>query len=349
MFGCKRVAVEVGPAQRDHTQAEVGVDQPRCRLGLGDRFGRRHRRRICGRDRSGEVEEVGRGLGDRSVPWPLRGGVRVPERQVHLLVDGFVAGAELRPVDGHHRAALHRAAQVQRERLTDLGGGVDVLRAPEQPVEPAAEPAARRDTGGLRAHPVRHRGEVGQVRVRVADPLDDRDLAAVPTRLDRRERRVQARGTVQLERLAAADGERAVLRVVVTVVDRDHGVETIVPTEQAHHHEDAVVTADRGRCPGGRVVAEEQFVEQAPGAPGDQSGAEAHADHLQEAATVERGAVGRLGRVEMSGRVERRDVGVEHGTGSSGDLHVGQEQGDVHEAEPVRPRHRPGEVVQHLA
>ena len=137
------VAVEVAPTGAEYPQTEVGVDQSGHHLQLGDE---RHVRELIVRwdqrgERGGKVELVD--LRAAHSPTPSRGiaCAHAAQRRVDLLVAGVRRCTERRPSSGDRGAALYPSDEMQRHRLTDLRGGVEVLGATEVPIEPAAEPS----------------------------------------------------------------------------------------------------------------------------------------------------------------------------------------------------------------
>ncbi len=124
---------------------------------------------------------------------------------------------------------------------------------------------------------------------------------------------MQAEVAGDLQRLRSRHGETAALVVVVAVPDRNDGVEAVVPSEHAQHHEDAIRRSDGLGGPGRRVMTAHEGVEHARCAAGHHPGTDAHPDQLEEAPTIERGAIRRLDRMEVSEGVECGDVRVEHG------------------------------------
>ena len=116
---------------------------------------------------------------------------------------------------------------------------VGALAHSVQIIQVAAEPPvpdAALDAGGL---PNRHRGEVREVGVGIADPLHDGELTLVPAGLETFEVRVQAELIVERQHpLILSQGRSSV--VIGAVLKRDHGIESIVAAGQLHQHQDPV-------------------------------------------------------------------------------------------------------------
>ena len=249
------VAVEVAPAGFEHAEAEIGVDQMGGDLEPADEpVGRIGRKDRCQRRR--QVDLIAERARQRVVPRTAAGrrGDR-PDRVVHPEVLGRGATAEARTArwDGRRPALL--TEHVERHAGADRRRGVQVGPAGQVAVEPASDPSRARDPGADAAHPDRHRVEVAEVGVRVADALDDGQLAGVPEPLQRGEPRVETDSIVELQCLCGGDGERAVLRVVVGVGERHECVEAVVAAVHPDDQEDPLVRPD-GRCRPGLATAE---------------------------------------------------------------------------------------------
>src|SRR2546425_1043069 len=102
-----------------------------------------------------------------------------------------------------------------------MAGGVVVLR------DGLPEPAVLLLAVGIARLPDPDRVEVGEVRFRVADALDDRDLALIPEALDPAHRAVEAEARVERERGVRGARQRRPEVAQRQALERDDGLQTV--------------------------------------------------------------------------------------------------------------------------
>ena len=76
-------------------------------------------------------------------------------------------------------------------------------------------------------------------RVWVSDTADDRELSAIPKRLQPRQGGMETEAISERDGLGSGVGKRAPTLNVGTGIERDDGVQPVVSSVQSHHHEDA--------------------------------------------------------------------------------------------------------------
>ena len=268
LIGLAGVAVEVAEAGREDAETEIRVDQSCGDFELGDDFG--VGQLVVFRDdraeRGRQLELVDLRLADTAEP-RVRGADtgqvanRREQRSIRFgapLPRDTEAGSSGR--DGRCDRPL--ADHVQRNRVSDLGRREQILVPTEVAVEPTAEPAAAGEARRSTGHPLRHRVEVAELLLHVADALDDRQLVGIPEALELAEVGVQAGVRIERQGLFPWDRERTVLVVVAAIVDRDDRVESVVAAVHPDDDEDAVGRPDRTERPRRRIVAREDRVEQ---------------------------------------------------------------------------------------
>jgi hypothetical protein len=279
------MAVEVTPRGLEDAEAQIGVDESGCGVELADQRSRWYVAREDRLEPGSEVDLVSQRPRDRVMPRSLPG--RAGERP-HCAVEPHVgirrAPSELRCTDRNGRGPAVLADHVQRNTGTDRRCRVEVGTTSEVPVEPASEPARRGRAGdGPRAHPVRHRVEVAEVGVGIADTVDDGELTRVPQTLGPNEGRVESDLVIEGQRRRPRESQRSVLSDVRAVVERHHRVEPVVAAVHPDHHHDPVVRADRRRkrrCREPRHRGTERIEECASA----EAGTHAHRDELQKRA-----------------------------------------------------------------
>ena len=183
LIGLAGVTVEIAIAGRHHAESEVGVDQTSRNLQPGDdvRIGELVRIGDHGSECLGEVELIDERLRNGFEPLPLGARLHVANRLVLEQFPRGVAGPERRPLGRYDGASGGLADEMERHRVADLGRRVEIFGTAEVAIEPATQPARRRDRIRPTGHPVRHRVEVRQIGIPVTDTVDDRQFAAGPT------------------------------------------------------------------------------------------------------------------------------------------------------------------------
>ena len=174
---------------------------------------------------------------------------------------GAVVGrerAEQSAVFGNAHGAARTADEVQRYRRPDRGRA-EVGHVGGLPVVPSTQPAVGRSARTvLGCHPDCHRGEVRQVRVRVADAVDDADVTDVPQALEVRQVGMQPEVCIERQHLVRLNREAAALGVVQAVRVGHDGVEAVVAAVHHDIDQDALVGSDRRAGPCfGHVAADE--------------------------------------------------------------------------------------------
>ena len=142
-----------------------------------------------------------------------------------------------------HRAEALRLGLVEADADRGIGAGAGV-------VEVAAEPAGVRAVVGVAGFPDRGGDEVRAVRVRIADALDDAEIAFLEQRAEEGHRGVQADVVAELDDVLFLLREARPRLVIGVVGVGDQGVEPVVAAGELEHDEDGVVLA--GDAPGWR-------------------------------------------------------------------------------------------------
>ncbi len=300
--------VVVAVAHVDHSRAEAGVDQPGGEDQLpGDREALVVDRAVVERRcAGGDVEVVAGGAGDTVAEGaePRARRAEAAQGPVQARLVGPVGEAELGRLFAHARGPAAQPTEVLRHVRPDGDGteGVVVRLL----VEPAPDPAATfRRAPAPTVHPDRHRAEVAPIRVGVADPPHDGQLALVPLLAEEGQVRVEPvrPRTVHRQGGRRLDGDAPAAGVVGAVVDGHDRVQTVVAAAHRDDHEDAIGGSEVGVGRGGAVGLLEPPREHARrrgAAPDGQRG-------VQEAPAAE------AARALVDGQQAERIVGVQGG------------------------------------
>ena len=141
----------------------------------------------------------------------------------------------LQASDRCDRHALH--PQRARQAPAEVHAGQHVLALRIELPDHAAQPALGPDLLGQRRVPYVHRPEVGAVRLRVADAVDDRHLALVPQPLQRLQVGPEGQLVVDLQQPLRVVGYRRAVVVVQPVLVRHHRVQVVVAAAKLQHHQ----------------------------------------------------------------------------------------------------------------
>ena len=130
-----------------------------------------------------------------------------------------------------------------------------------QVADDAAQPALGADLFRLAGVPDVHAAEVGTVGRRIADAVDDGDLAGVIQSLDLRQRRIEAELVVDVQHLVGGYAHRGPVVMVASVGVGNDRVHVVIAAGELDDDEDGVFgggghgsVAPRGESMQGRLV-----------------------------------------------------------------------------------------------
>ncbi len=135
----------------------------------------------------------------------------------------------------------HVVAGAYGERLMILDVDQEIRRCRARPCCRRAVRASRRRRRrfGARGVPIRHRGEVGEARMIVADAVDDREMPILVEPLETGHGRLQSEVVVELAQLGRADAKLRPRAVVGVVGVRHDGVQPVICARQLDHDQNA--------------------------------------------------------------------------------------------------------------
>ena len=149
----------------------------------------------------------------------------------------------IRVLEGGRAIAL--AAEREWRAFRQIDGVVGIFRPGSGKVAQASEPTrCLEGIAVVRRMPDIHRFEVRTVRLRIADPLQDRQVAVIEQLSHAFERGTESHAIGELQALFGLVADRTTDLVVVIVIDRDHRVEAVIATAQLEHDKDLVVPLD---------------------------------------------------------------------------------------------------------
>ena len=192
----------------------------------------------------------------RAIIVVVTGLVKLGEKLLRLrLVAAAVDPAiELRRAEAHARIA-HRAETFRRgfiethpdRRIDSLAGVVKIT----------AQPAGVRAVRCVRRFPYRGGDEMGAVRVRIADALNDAEAAFLEKRSEERHRVVESDPIAKTDQILFLFRKLRPGLVILIVAEWDQRVEPVIPARQLEHDQNrAVLPGGELGGPVARLVAE---------------------------------------------------------------------------------------------
>ena len=181
------------------------------------------------------------------------------KKKARKIAKGFpivCVGGSACGLDAYTRLLRHLPADIHRHGGIAAGTGA---------VEILSEPAVFLKSSGIaRGLPDLRRAKMRAVGIRIADALNDGELARVVKFLETGQARMQSDIVVQFQNVPGGNVDAGAGLVIKIVRVWNHGVEAVIAAGQFDHHEDAVLGRRArgglrpGGCPGERAGGPER-------------------------------------------------------------------------------------------